>query len=45
VEVSFIGDGNRGLWENHRSVASHWQSLSQNVVHFTLIEIPTHNIF
>ena len=31
--------------ESHRPVASHWQSLSQNVVHLTLIEIPTHNIF
>jgi hypothetical protein len=22
-----------GLWENHRPVASHWQTLSHNVVH------------
>jgi hypothetical protein len=29
---------------NHRPVASHWQSLSHNVVHFALIEIRTHNI-
>jgi len=34
-----------GPGESHRPVASHWQSLLQNVVHFTLIEIPTHNIF
>jgi hypothetical protein len=30
--------------ENHRPVASHWQTLSHNVVHLTLIEIRTHNI-
>ena len=30
--------------ENHRPVASHWQILSHNVVHITLIEIRTHNI-
>jgi hypothetical protein len=30
--------------ENHRPVASHWQALSYNVVHLTLIEIRTHNI-
>ena len=28
-----------GPGENHRPVASHWQTLSHNVVHFTLIEI------
>ena len=28
--------------ENHRPVASHWQTLSQNVVHLALIEIRTH---
>jgi hypothetical protein len=33
-----------GPGENHRSVASHWQTLSYNVVHLTLIEIQTHNI-
>ena len=32
------------IGENHRPVASHWQTLSHNVVHFTLIEIRTHNI-
>jgi hypothetical protein len=30
--------------ENHRSVASHWQTLSHTVVHLALIEIRTHNI-
>ena len=30
--------------ENHRSVASHWQTLSGNIVHLALIEIRTHNI-
>ena len=34
-----------GPWENHRPVASHWQTLlSHNVVHLALIEIRTHNI-
>jgi hypothetical protein len=28
-----------GPWENHRPVASHWQTLSHNVVHLALIEI------
>jgi hypothetical protein len=30
--------------ENHRAVASHWQTLSHNVIHLALIEIRTHNI-
>ena len=30
--------------ENHRPVASHLPTLSQNVVHFALIEIRTQNI-
>ena len=30
--------------ENHRLVASHWQTLSHTVVHLALIEIQTHNI-
>jgi hypothetical protein len=30
--------------ENHRPVASHWQTLSHNVVHLALIEIQIHNI-
>ena len=30
--------------ENHRPVASHWQTLSHNVVHLALIVIRTHNI-
>jgi len=33
-----------GPCENHWPVASHWQSLSHNVVHLALIEIRTHNI-
>ena len=33
-----------GSGENHRPVASHWQTLSHNVVHLALIEIRTHNI-
>jgi hypothetical protein len=32
------------LENNHRPVASHWQTLSHNVVHLALIEIRTHNI-
>jgi hypothetical protein len=34
----------KGHRENHRPVASHWQTLSHNVVHLVLIEIRTHNI-
>jgi hypothetical protein len=30
--------------ENHRPVAGHWQTLSQNAVHLALIKIRTHNI-
>ena len=33
-----------GPRENHRPIASHWQTLSHNVVHTDLIEIQTHNI-
>ena len=33
-----------GPRENHRLVASHWQTLSYNVVHLALIEIRAHNI-
>jgi hypothetical protein len=43
VVVSFIGGGNRRTWENHRPVASYWQTLSHNA-HLALIEIRTHNI-
>jgi hypothetical protein len=32
------------IGENHWPVASHWQTLSHNVVHLALIEISTHNI-
>jgi hypothetical protein len=34
----------RGPGENHWPVASLWQTLSHNVVHFALIEIRTYNI-
>ena len=34
----------RGPRENHRPVVSHRQTLSQNAVHLSLIEIRTHNI-
>ena len=33
-----------GPGENHRPVASHWQTSSHNVVHLALVEIRTHNI-
>jgi hypothetical protein len=33
-----------GPGENHWHVASHWQTLSHNVLHLALIEIRTHNI-
>ena len=33
-----------GPGENHRTVVSHWQKLSHNVVHLARIEIRTHNI-
>ena len=33
-----------GHGENHRPVASHWQTLPHNVVHLTLIKIRTHSI-
>jgi hypothetical protein len=33
-----------GSGENHRPVASHWQTISHNVVHLALIEIRTQNI-
>jgi hypothetical protein len=46
MAVSFIGGGNRSVRENHRPVASHWQTLSQNVVSSTppLNGIQTHNV-
>ena len=37
-------DETGGPRENHRPVASHWQTLSHNVVHLALIGIQTHNI-
>ena len=33
-----------GPSENHRPVASHWQTLLHNVVHLAMIKIRTHNI-
>ena len=33
-----------GPRENHRPIASHWQTVSHNVVHLALIGIQTHNI-
>jgi len=36
VAVSFIGGGNQKIGENHRPVASHWRTLSHNVVSSTL---------
>jgi len=32
VEVSFIGEETGVPWENQRPTASHWQTLSHNVV-------------
>ena len=39
-----LGEETGGPEENHRPVASHWQTLSHNVVHLVLTEIQTHNI-
>jgi len=44
VLVIFIGGKTGGPGENHRPVASHWQTWSHNVVHFALIKIRTDNI-
>ena len=44
VVVSFIGGGNRVVRENHRPAASHWQTLSDNVVLHALSGSRTHNI-
>jgi hypothetical protein len=33
-----------GPGENHRPAASHWQTLSHNVIHLALNRIRTHNI-
>jgi hypothetical protein len=43
VKIFFM-EKTEGPGENHRPFASHWQTLSHNVVHLTLIEIRTHNI-
>ena len=34
----------RGPGENHRPVTMHWQTLSHNVAHISLIEVWSHNI-
>jgi len=46
VAVSLIGEGNGAPTENHRSSASHWQTLSHNVVSDTprMNRIRTHNV-
>ena len=44
MTISFISEGNRGHRENHLPIASHWQTLSHNVVHLALMEIWTHTI-
>jgi hypothetical protein len=31
-----------GTGENYQPVASHWETLSHNVVHLALIEVRTH---
>jgi len=41
---SYIVAETGGPGENHRHVASHWQTLSHNIVHLALIEIRFHNI-
>jgi hypothetical protein len=43
LSVSLVEDTG-GPGENYRPVASHWQTLSHNVVHLALIEMRTHNI-
>jgi hypothetical protein len=44
IYQSFIGGGNRSTRRKPSPVASHWQTLSHNVVHLTLFEIRIHNI-
>jgi hypothetical protein len=41
AEMKIVSSTNRG---NHRPAASHWQTLSHNVVHLALMEIRTLNI-
>jgi hypothetical protein len=41
---SLLVEETGGPRENHWPIESHWQTLSYNVVHLTLIEIRTHNI-
>jgi hypothetical protein len=42
--VNVIDGVNQKFRRNHRTVTSHWQSLSHNGVHLALIAIRTHNI-
>ena len=42
--ISVLVEETGGPGENHRPVASHWQALSHNVLHLTLIKIQIHNI-
>ena len=42
--VLLVEETERRPGENHRPVASHWKTLSHNVVHLALTEIRTHNI-
>jgi hypothetical protein len=44
MAVSLLVEVIGGPGENHRPVASHWQTLWHNDVHLALIEIRTHNI-
>jgi hypothetical protein len=37
-------DETGGPGKNHRPITSHWQSVSHNVIHLSLIEIRTHDI-
>ena len=44
MAVSFICGGNWRIRRKHWHIASHWQTLSHNVVHLALIDTRTHNI-
>jgi hypothetical protein len=43
-QSDFVEEETGGPEENHRPDASQRQTLSHNVVHLVLIDIPTHNI-
>jgi hypothetical protein len=38
ITLILLVEGTRGPRENHRPAASHWQTVSHNVVHLALIE-------